>query len=199
MVRGNSQCDAIRSMSLTSDLRRLLINTENNILLMEFERVEYEYGSSPYMNSGSNELRMGEEYDEDEMGGRSPRKKSKKRSKQSLSGKTYPSIRASRSELVCTPNVKLFDKNATAQQPQQQQHVMNSRSLALEHSARPISARDLKNAELVHRVTTSARTLMVSKSSTGNISEFALLKRQTIVNSINAAIMVITLFRVFKI
>lgn len=164
VMRGNSQSDAILSMSLTTDMRRLLVNTENHILLMEFEKVEYEYGSDPYLNSQSLIMVGGDESE------RSKKISSKRRVK------SYSFIRASRSELVSTPNVKLFDKSR------------DRVSIALDHSARPISARNIKDARLVHRVTASARQLNIPKNSFGNISDFALMKRLSLVNNIQATI-----------
>ena len=42
VMRGNSQCDPIYSLSISDN--RMLINTEFNLILMEFEKVVYEYG-----------------------------------------------------------------------------------------------------------------------------------------------------------
>lgn len=44
VMRGNSRCDPI--LSITTTDTRILINTEYNILLMEFEAVIFEYGSN---------------------------------------------------------------------------------------------------------------------------------------------------------
>ena len=44
VMRGNSRCDPILSMSIIDN--RILMNTEHNIILMEFEPVLYEYGSN---------------------------------------------------------------------------------------------------------------------------------------------------------
>lgn len=178
VMRGNSQCDAILSMSLTSDVRRLLVNTANTILLMEFERVEYDYGSSCYLHQRSTVMQeFADNTDSDHV-------KRRRRLPAKAGVKSYPCIRASRSELVCTPNVKLFDKNVSV-------------AIALDHSARPISARNLKDAQLVHRTTTSARPLSISKNSMGDISDLALMKRLSLVNTINATIQVFTCDNVF--
>lgn len=170
VVRGNSQCDAIRSMSLTSDARRLLVNTENAILLMEFEKVDFNYSTSPYLNSRSTKSERADQSRAHRPAVIHPNAASK-----------YAQTRASRSELVCTPNVKLFGNRRarTSRVP---------KPLALDHSAPPISAKNLKDASLVHRAIASAHPT----SSSGFISDSGLLRRQVLLSNINAIIHVMT-------
>ena len=87
-MRGNSRCDPILSMSIID--QRILMNTENNIILMEFESVQYEYGSSREEIS--------------ETGAAEERQLYKKQQKQ-----FYSTKRACRMELLQTPNTKLFN------------------------------------------------------------------------------------------
>lgn len=171
VVRGNSQCDAIKSLSLTNTAggpSRLLINTDNAILLMEFEKVEYDYSSHPYLNTTATTVSDIQSKSDD----REPLGKNKKRN-------NYPYIRASRSELVATPNVKLFTNDKR----------INIAVAPLEHSARPISSKNLKDARLLHQVT-SSQYVNASTNSLGHISDLALLKRQVLVNSINSTLQV---------
>lgn len=147
-MRGNSRCDPVLSISAIEN--RILINTEYNVLLMEFENIQYEYGTN---KDESNEASLADKYE--------LMKKTK----------NYPSIRASRMELVATPNVKLFN---------------DDRKSVLEHSSRPISAKNLQDAKIVHNITSKPTNL--TKNSTGNFSEYALQKRQSIVQAINETI-----------
>ena len=87
-MRGNSRCDPILSMSIIDN--RILMNTENNIILMEFESVQYEYGSS---REETSETVASEE-----------RQLYKKQQKQ-----FYSTKRACRMVLLQTPNTKLFN------------------------------------------------------------------------------------------
>lgn len=203
VMRGNSQCDAILSISLTSDVRRLLVNTEHHILLMEFESVEYDYESSPYLNQNNRAIGG---VDESEVGGLSAETRRRRHRSSHGHSKSYSAIRASRSELVATPNARLFSgshhhntnrlatRAAAAASGENlvmmKRMALSATPLALDHSARPISARNLKDAEIVHRVTISARPVELSKNSLGDLSDFALKKRLSLVNSINATIMV---------
>ena len=148
-MRGNSRCDPV--LSITTLDNRILINTEYNVLLMEFEQIQYEYGSN---KDDTTEHSLADQ--------------------QEIMKKTknYPSIRASRMELVATPNVKLFN---------------DDRKSVLEHSSRPISDKNLKDAHLVHTITSKPTNL--PKNAIGNLSESALLKRQSIVQAINDTIL----------
>lgn len=148
VMRGNSRCDPILSITTTDN--RILINTEFNILLMEFEQVMFEYGCN-----------------KDDVGDKNTVDQKELMKK----NKNYSSIRASRSELVATPNVKLFN---------------DDRKSVLEHSSRPISGKNLKDAHLVNAISSKATNL--PKNSIGNLSESALLKRQFIVQAINDTI-----------
>ena len=88
-MRGNSQCDPVLSMSISN--HRILINTENNIILMEFQPVVYEYGSNRELE---NENIV----------------KTKTRDTKSATiRRAYTAIRANRMEINGTPNVKLFN------------------------------------------------------------------------------------------
>jgi hypothetical protein len=147
-MRGNSRCDPI--LSITTTENRILINTEFNILLMEFEQVIFEYGCN-----------------KDDVGDKNTADQQELMKK----SKNYSSIRASRSELVATPNVKLFN---------------DDRKSVLEHSSRPISGKNLKDAHLVNTI--SSKPTNLPKNSIGNLSESALLKRQFIVQAINDTI-----------
>lgn len=154
VMRGNSQCDSILSMTIVD--HTILVNTENNVLLMEFEPVQYEYDASndqAVSEKSKNSLIF--EHD----------------SQMSRKKRAYSSVRASRMELVSTPNPKLFN---------------DERKSALDHSARPISGKNLKDASLIHKIGSTAPSLPLN--SAGNLSESALLKRKTIVNTINLAV-----------
>jgi hypothetical protein len=162
-MRGNSQCDSINALSISES--RILVNTDNSILLMEFEQVQYDYASSAFLSTQETQSRAEEELGMLASAKHKPRK-------------SYSSIRASRSELVATPNVKLLFSSS-------ERKVMPA--VMLDHSARPISGRNLKDAQLVHHVT-SARSLNISKNSIGNISDLSLYKRQSVVQIMNATI-----------
>lgn len=153
-MRGNSQCDPISSMSVVDN--RILINTEVSVILMEFEQVQYDYGSASTIPEENTEANQIEEA---------------KRAASAKKPKNYAQIRASRSEFVATPNVKLFN---------------DDRKTILEHSTRPISAKNLKDAQIVAQA--SSKPMNISRNSVGNISEFGLQKRESIVQSINATI-----------
>ena len=148
-MRGNSRCDPI--LSITTTENRILINTEYNILLMEFEQVVFEYGANK--DDGTNDKSLADQHE------------------LMKKVKNYSSIRASRMELVATPNVKLFN---------------DERKSVLEHSSRPISAKNLKDAHLVNTITSKPTNL--PKNAVGDLSESALLKRQYIVQAINETI-----------
>jgi hypothetical protein len=164
VMRGNSQCDSILSMTIVDNT--ILVNTENNVLLMEFEPVQYEYGTNNdqiVADKSKNSLIL-----------ESESQMIKKR-------RAYSSVRASRMELVSTPNPKLFN---------------DERKSALDHSARPISAKNLKDASLIHKIASTAPTLPLN--SVGNLSESALIKRKTIVNTINQAVQNNSFVNVFQ-
>lgn len=154
VMRGNSQCDPVLSMSVVDN--RVLINTEFNVILMEFEIVQYDYASCSVNSEEASESNFNDE---------------SKRASQLKKPRNYSLIRASRSELVATPNVKLFN---------------DERKTILDHSSRPISGKNLKDAQIVHNIT--SKPLNISRNSIGNISELGLAKRQSIVQSINATI-----------
>lgn len=159
VVRGNSQCDAILSLCIVDN--RILINTENNILLMEFEKIIYEYNSTSSL--------LTEEQKEAAL-----KMLLKKRR-----GKTYSAIRASRSELIGTPNVKLFNNIPVEQ---------SENAVALEHSARPISGRNLRDAHIMNTITTNkSANVNLARNSAGHVSELALQRRFNLLQSINAA------------
>ena len=86
VMRGNSQCDPV--LSLTVSNNRILINTEFNIILMEFQPVVYEYGSKPELASENIMI---------------------KENKNTSVRRAYTNIRAKRMEVVGTPNVKIFN------------------------------------------------------------------------------------------
>ncbi|RNA18151.1 CMT1A duplicated region transcript 1 [Brachionus plicatilis] len=155
VMRGNSQCDPILSMNIVEN--RILLNTEFNMIMMEFEIVQFDYESSMTNLVDGNEEMVAEEF---------------KRSTSTLrKSRNYSQIRASRSELVATPNVKLFN---------------DDRKSVLDHSARPISAKNLREANLVHKIT--SKPLNITRNSIGNISDFGLKKRESFVQVINYAI-----------
>jgi hypothetical protein len=86
-MRGNSQCDPILSMTISDN--RFLVNTEFNVLLMEFQPVVYEYGSKPELDSDNIMV--------------------KEKNKSSNLKRSYTNIRAKRMDVVGTPNVKIFN------------------------------------------------------------------------------------------
>ncbi len=152
VVRGNSKCDPVLSLSIVDN--RLLINTDNNVLLMEFERIQYEYNTTL-----SVELTEAQREIEEKL-------QSKNRKQ-----KTYSAIRASRSELIGTPNVKLFN---------------DDRKSALGHSARPLSGRNLKEAHILNELTSKAQN--IARNSAGHVSDLALQRRQTLLQAISATV-----------
>lgn len=160
LIRGNSRSDPILSMCIVG--QRWLINTENSITLFEFEKIIFEYNGeclieTPYVDTVDN---------------------SKLQQKQMPKRKSYSMIRASRMELVSTPNTRLFNDN---------------RQTIIDHSSRPVSGKCLKDARRIYSaVTKSGNSKMVLNNfrtnSAGHISEAALVKRRSIMESINAII-----------
>jgi hypothetical protein len=121
VMRGNSQSNPILSLCVVEN--RILVNTEYNLLLLEFEPIRYNYDKS-----NSYEL-IKPDIDDIEC----HRNDSSKSQMRLLSrSRPYSVIRASRMELAATPNTKLFNDN---------------RKSVLEHSARPVSAKCLKEAQ----------------------------------------------------
>lgn len=185
VLRGNSRSDSILSMSITDN--RMLINTENNILLMEFESIKYDYTSSMTIDlNGSIANDLG---DYTRLGDNEQYERSLLKKRQS---KSYSYIRASRSELVATPNKKLFTNlkkpdSMFQQQSQLLQPTADSLGSALEHSARPISSRMLKHANFVHNLTLK-QPVQLARNSAGNLSELGLAKRQSMVKAYNTTI-----------
>ena len=86
-MRGNSQCDPIMSMTISNN--RILINTEFNVILMEFQPVVYEYGGKPELDS--NNIMV------------------KEKNNNTILKRSYTNIRAKRMDVVGTPNVKIFN------------------------------------------------------------------------------------------
>ena len=149
VLRGNSRSDPILSMSIVDN--RILLNTDNNVLLMEFEPIQLEYGSNI------------EETVEHKLKHQIVAKKPK----------SYSSIRASRMELVSTPNVRLFN---------------DDRKTVMDHSSRPISGKCLKDARNIYSAVSRSGNNHIVTNSAGHISESALAKRRSIMESINAII-----------
>ena len=136
------------------------MNTVNSVILLEFEKVIYDYNTECI----TIETKSGFIAEENE--------------KQMARPKSYSAIRASRMELASTPNARLFNDN---------------RKTIIEHSSRPVSGKCLKDArEVYSAVTRSGNTKLVSSNfrtnSAGHISEAALVKRRSIMESINAII-----------
>jgi hypothetical protein len=157
VMRGNSQCDPVLSLNTVDN--RLVINTDNNILLMEFEKIQYEYNTTISLeSSAANEALKSDE-------------QKRLKNSNSKNNRNHSLIRASRSELIGTPNVKLFN---------------DDRKSVLGHSARPISGKDLRHAQILNNITSKA--VNVAPNSAGHISEFALQKRLTLLQSINAVL-----------
>ena len=155
VMRGNSMCDPIVSMTILDN--RILVNTENNVILMEYEIIKYEYGSNRDEIAELSMVTM------DQSANQMPAKRNK----------NYSAIRASRMELVSTPNVKLFN---------------DDRKSVLSHSSRPISAKCFKDAQFIHKIVSKNAQPEARKNSAGHISESALIKRRSIMQSINAVI-----------
>ena len=187
VIRSNSLCDPVLSMSIVDN--KILVNTENNIVLMEFERIRYEYETSRHaalplppssvaatattltaMSDSSADSRHRHHHHQRTHTRTAPPTTPTAPTARAArrSGKNYASIRASRMELVSTPNPKLFE---------------DGRKSALEHSARPISAKNLKDAHIVHEFTTR-RPVTIVRNSIGNVSESALRKHHTLVENI---------------
>ena len=154
VMRGNSLCDPVLSITIVDN--RILINTENNVIMMEFEKIKYEYDVDENETNTSNVDKN---------------KKQLSNGKNNKKSKNYASIRASRMELVSTPNPKLFE---------------DGRKSVLDHSARPISAKNLKDAKLVHQITSKPSNL--PRNSLGDVSDSALQKHHTLINNINQTI-----------
>ena len=87
--------------------------------------------------------------------------------------KSYSSIRASRMELVSTPNVRLFN---------------DDRKTVMDHSSRPISGKCLKDARNIYSAVSRNGNNHIVTNCAGHISESALAKRRSIMESINAII-----------
>ncbi len=85
VMRGTSQLDPVLSISIHEN--RILVNTEYNVLLMEFEIVSYEYGSQREL--GCDNISKSD----DQKGTQRP----------------YSAIRANRMALVDTANSKIFN------------------------------------------------------------------------------------------
>ena len=153
VMRGNSKCDPVLSLSIVEN--RIVINTDNNVLLMEFEKIQYEYNTTLV-------LKLTEEQKEE----------TNKLNNRFRKNKSYSAIRASRSELIGTPNVKLFN---------------DDRKSALNHSARPLSGKNLREAQILNNLTSKAQN--IARNSAGHVSEFALQKRHALLQSINATVL----------
>lgn len=151
VMRGNSRCDPILSMSIIDN--RILMNTENNIILMEFEPVQFEYGSNRDETTETAVLT-------------SEKQTNKKQQKQ-----FYSTKRACRMELLQTPNTKLFN---------------DDRKAAMNHSSRPLSNKNLRDAHLIHTILSTKENNQLIVNSAGHISESALNKRRSVMQSINA-------------
>ncbi len=160
IIRGNSRSDPILSMSIVG--LKLLINTESSILLLEFEKIIYDFNVECVIETGFIDTSDNPKYNQ----------------KQYPRPKSYSQIRASRMELVSTPNPRLFNDN---------------RQTIIDHSSRPVSGKCLNDARKIYSaVTRSGNTKLVSNNfrtnSAGHISEAALIKRRSIMESINAII-----------
>jgi hypothetical protein len=159
VVRGNSKCDPVLSLSIVDN--RLLINTDNNVLLMEFERIQYEYSTTLALEATEAQRQA------DVLLQSTLRKP-----------KTYSAIRASRSELIGTPNVKLFGSVTAASGGGE------DRKSALGHSARPLSGRQIKEAQILNTLTSKAQN--IARNSAGHVSDLALQRRQMLLQAIQA-------------
>jgi hypothetical protein len=157
VMRGNSRCDPILSMSIIDN--RILMNTEHNIILMEFEPVLYEYGSNREETSESTAISS-----EERQMYKNPQKQ------------FYSTKRACRMELLQTPNTKLFNNRKTP----------NTNTMS--HSSNPISNKNLKEAHLIHTILSTKDNNQLIVNCAGHISETALNKRRSVMQSINAVI-----------
>lgn len=158
-IRGNSRSDAILSMSIVDN--RVVLNTENNILLLEFEKIKFEYNVEELIES------KGYVDTSDNPKFREQRTTPKRRA--------YSAIRASRMALNSTPNSRLFNDN---------------RRTIIDHSSRPISGKCLTDARRIYSAgNRGARNEFSSKAnSVGHISDYAIVKRRSVMESINAII-----------
>ena len=152
VMRGNSRCDPILSMSIIDN--RILMNTENNIILMEFEAVQYEYGSN--RDETTETITLNEE---------------RPILYKSTQKQFYSTKRACRMELLQTPNTKLFN---------------DDRKAPMNHSSRPLSTKNLREAHLIHTILSKKENNQLIVNSAGHISESALNKRRSVMQSINA-------------
>lgn len=119
VMRGNSQCDPVLSMSISYN--RMLINTEFNVILMEFEHIKYDYDSKRELDPvKSNNISAN----------------SSNNSRSTSSKRPYSVIRATRMEVVGTPNVKIFN---------------DDRKSILAHSSGPISEKSLNEAKQIQK------------------------------------------------
>lgn len=160
-VRGNSRSDSITSLSIVG--QRLLLNTENNIILLEFEPIIYEYNVENLIDNSFVDTSDNPKFNQ---------KMVQKR-------KSYPMIRANRMELVSTTNARVFNDNRTT---------------VIEHSSRPISGKCLQEAKKIYSAVNGSGNFEIFSpynfrtNSAGHISEAALVKRRSIMESINAII-----------
>ena len=161
VIRGDSRSDAILSMSLVG--QRMVLNTENNILLLDFEKICFEYNVENIIES-----QFVDTSDNPKFSQMIPAKR-----------KSYSAIRATRMELASAPNSKLFSDN---------------RRTIIDHSSRPVSVKCLNDARKIYSAVTrtgkSERIIdnRFRTNSVGHISEAALVKRRSIMESINAII-----------
>lgn len=158
-IRGNSRSDAILSMTIVDN--RVVLNTENNILLLEFEKIKFEYNVEELIEC------KGFVDTSDNPKFREQRKTPTRRA--------YSAIRASRMALNSTPNSRLFNDN---------------RKTIIDHSSRPVGGKCLTDARRIYSAgNKGARNEFSSKAnSVGHISDYAMVKRRSVMESINAII-----------
>ncbi len=155
-IRGNSKSDAILSISIVEN--RIVVNTVSNILLLEFEKIKFEYDVEALIEKTFQDTSENPKFIQ----------------KLPVKRRAYSAIRASRMALNSTPNARLFN---------------DSRQTILDHSSGPVSGKSLTDARRIYSAgTKGARSEFHKPNSAGHISDFALVKRRSVMESINAII-----------
>jgi hypothetical protein len=142
VMRGTSQLDPVLSISIYEN--RILVNTEYNVLLMEFEIVNYEYGSQRELDS-ENRVKSGD---------------------QKTTQRPYSAIRANRMALIDTVNARVFNdgrKSGLSHSfgPMSQKHFEEARQVHTPSNSRLGSAK--RTTSIQHFKSESVPDSMQSK------------------------------------